>query len=144
MLGGHRTADQLVNKGFPFRAAVVCTDLNALGMQERLLELGYRVPEDFALIGFDNSITTRFSKPGLPSIDQNIMSLGYGAVELLYQQFEHIPIIQHEVIVKSSLIIQGSCGCEEGIKQETITKENSQNALILKNTLNMKWELIMV
>lgn len=126
ILGGHRAADHLVNTGFPFRAAVVCTDLNALGMQERLMELGYRVPEDFALIGFDNSLTTRFSTPGLSSIDQNIKRLGYGAVELLYNQIDHIPNTEHHILVKSRLVIRGSCGCEEGIQQA----EDESSALI--------------
>ena len=46
-------------------------------MLERLTELGYKVPQDFAMIGFDNSLITRTSKPGLSSIDQNIKGLGY-------------------------------------------------------------------
>ncbi len=133
MLGGHRAADRLIGAGFPFRAAVVCTDLNALGMLERLSELGYRVPEDFAIIGFDNSLTTRFSKPGLSSIDQNIKSLGFGAVELLYNQFAQIPIAQHDVIVESKLVIRGSCGCEEENRPDIIRGE-SPDAFISKDS----------
>jgi DNA-binding LacI/PurR family transcriptional regulator len=33
--------------GFPFKAVIVGTDLNAVGIVVRLTELGYRVPEDF-------------------------------------------------------------------------------------------------
>ncbi|MEX1029967.1 MAG: EAL domain-containing protein [Paenibacillaceae bacterium] len=125
ILGGHKAADHLVNTGFPFRAAVVCTDLNALGMLERLTELGYRVPEDFAMIGFDNSITTRYSKPGLSSVEQNVKDLGSQAVELLFKQLTQIPIAEHNVTVQSRLVIRGSCGCVEGIKQEHPSDDSS-------------------
>jgi diguanylate cyclase (GGDEF)-like protein/PAS domain S-box-containing protein len=131
ILGGHKAADHLVNAGFPFKAAVVCTDLNAFGMLERLTELGYRVPEDFALIGFDNSLTTRSSKPGLSSIDQNIKGSGFQAVELLYKQFEQIPIYQHNFIVKSNLVLRGSCGCVEEMKPE-FPSEYAPSTIITK------------
>ena len=40
VMGGRRAADLIIQAGFPFRAAIVGTDLNAVGMIERFTELG--------------------------------------------------------------------------------------------------------
>jgi diguanylate cyclase (GGDEF)-like protein/PAS domain S-box-containing protein len=138
ILGGNKAADMLVNAGFPFRAAVVCTDLNALGMLERLTELGYKLPEDFALIGFDNSITTRYSKPRISSIEQNTQDLGFHAVELLYNQLLQLPHAEHHVVVKSNLVIRGSCGCSDEAEQQEMINGSSSNAYIRKDFLEQQ------
>lgn len=64
--------------------AVFCwSDLDALQLLHQASECGLRVPEDLAIIGYDNSPTAALNQIGLASIDQNSMTLGKLAGEVL-------------------------------------------------------------
>jgi diguanylate cyclase (GGDEF)-like protein/PAS domain S-box-containing protein len=140
VMGGRRAADLIVRDGFPFRAAVVGTDLNAVGIIERLTELGYRVPEDFAMIGFDNANAGKTSLPRLSSVDQNIYRLGESAVKLLFDQFNHTPCLTNPYLVGCDLVVRASCGCVESeeIRERTIPLSDP---LITKAELEKKFEV---
>ncbi|WP_337098283.1 EAL domain-containing protein [Paenibacillus sp. YIM B09110] len=123
--GGRRAAEQIAQAGFPFRAVVVCTDMMAIGMIKRFEELGVRIPEDMAIIGFDNTIAARSQRSGLSSIDQNIAHKGQIAVELLLRQINNpagsIPSSVHRI--ECTLIARGTCGCSTHLERETTTKQ---------------------
>jgi DNA-binding LacI/PurR family transcriptional regulator len=63
-----------------------CNDLMALGAIAVIEEAGKRVPEDIAVIGFDDSIAARTSRPQLSSVRQDIVALGEAAAELMIAQ----------------------------------------------------------
>jgi diguanylate cyclase (GGDEF)-like protein len=129
IIGGRRAADQIVQSGFPFRAAVVGTDLNAVGMIERFTELGYRVPEDFAIIGFDNTKAGFTCSPKVSTVDQNLKQIGRTAVGLLFGQLNQTKVEANPFLVECNLIIRGSCGCDETthIEKEFDLNDHSQN-----------------
>ncbi|NIK80332.1 diguanylate cyclase (GGDEF)-like protein/PAS domain S-box-containing protein [Paenibacillus castaneae] len=112
MLGGRVAAQRIVDAGFPFNAAVVCTDMMAIGLIERLMELGYHVPDDFALIGFDDTATAKTSKPSISSINQNIPTAGAMAVNLVLRQMEEkAPYPPQRHLIECALVTRDSCGC---------------------------------
>ena len=47
------------------------------------LELGFRIPEDFAVIGFGDLDFTRQTAPGISSVSQNYSEIGARTAELL-------------------------------------------------------------
>ena len=49
-------------------------------------ELGYRIPEDLAIVGFDDIPTARYLHPPLTTVNQAIYEQGAKAVELLLQR----------------------------------------------------------
>jgi LacI family transcriptional regulator len=59
------------------------SDLMAVGVLDACLELGYRVPEDISIIGFDNLSFTQHIKPQLSTVAQNFYEIGNQAVNLL-------------------------------------------------------------
>ncbi len=63
-------------------------DLVAIGVLDTLVEAGLRVPEDVAVIGYDNSPLARLSRLSLSSIDQSTDILGRVAVDLLVSRIE--------------------------------------------------------
>lgn len=155
IMGGRRAADRIVQAGFPFRAAIVGTDLNAVGILERLTELGYKVPEDFAIIGFDNAIVSKTSHPRLSTVDQNIYRLGESAVNLLFDQFNSSPCKANPYLVECELIIRASCGCIEEnkvqrasllkdpyISQSQLDKKNEFDHEFSKFIMNYKFETL--
>lgn len=123
--GGRRAAEQIAEAGLPFRAAIACTDMMAIGMIKRFEELGLRVPEDIAIIGFDNTIAARYQRPGLSSIDQNIARKGKIAVDQLLRQINDGATSVSASIHKidCTLIPRGTCGCAMPSDPEAARKE---------------------
>lgn len=78
---GIKAADFLDNKDF---TAVVCSsDLIALGLMERFKELGYKIPEDISITGFDNFELSSDTNPKLTTIHQDFNKIGRDSYHLL-------------------------------------------------------------
>ena len=60
-----------------------CNDLMALGAIAAIEESGRTVPDDVAVIGFDDSIMSRTSRPQLSTVRQDIAALGEAAAQLV-------------------------------------------------------------
>jgi DNA-binding LacI/PurR family transcriptional regulator len=63
-----------------------CNDLMALGAIAAIEESGRTVPDDVAVIGFDDSIMSRTSRPQLSTVRQDIAALGEAAAQLMIAQ----------------------------------------------------------
>ncbi|WP_203938312.1 LacI family DNA-binding transcriptional regulator [Spirilliplanes yamanashiensis] len=64
-------------------AVFVASDLMASGAMQVLAEHGLRVPEDVAVIGFDDSTVARHTRPQLTSVHQPVSAMGLEMVRLL-------------------------------------------------------------
>ena len=74
--------------------AVFCgNDQIARGVADALRERGVRVPEDVALVGFDNwDVMTLAARPPLSSVDMNLHALGREAGERLLEMIAGAPV----------------------------------------------------
>lgn len=78
----------LREKNFP--GAIVCgNDDLAFGAIEALREAGKRVPQDVAVIGFDDNDRAKSFSPPLTTVRQPLVRMGEEAVEILIRQIEH-------------------------------------------------------
>jgi DNA-binding LacI/PurR family transcriptional regulator len=83
---GATAMEQLIT-AHPDLDAVFCfTDLLAVGAIKALHRLGRRVPDDVAVVGFDDIEEGRFHTPGLTSVAPDKEQIAAGAVELLVQR----------------------------------------------------------
>ncbi|GIF00553.1 LacI family DNA-binding transcriptional regulator [Paractinoplanes rishiriensis] len=87
----HRTAgagamQRLLDAGTQFDAVFGFNDTLALGALHVLLRSGRRIPEDVAVIGFDDIEETRFSMPPLTSIEPGREQIARTAVDLLAER----------------------------------------------------------
>ncbi|MBN2440616.1 MAG: substrate-binding domain-containing protein [Spirochaetales bacterium] len=100
--------------GRDVQAIVCCNDYMAAGVMLELQSRGIRIPEEFALIGFDDSIISGYLTPTISTVRQSFKSLAAKAVELLIQLLEgnSVPDIVH---VDSRFIPRRSCGCPDKI-----------------------------
>ncbi|WP_172805723.1 substrate-binding domain-containing protein [Brachybacterium sp. P6-10-X1] len=80
---GERALLELLDRGVPFDAVVGFNDELALGAQHALLARGVNIPEDVAVIGFDNSNDAVYSTPGLTSIAPAFDVIARTAVSLV-------------------------------------------------------------
>ncbi len=79
---------ELIASGVPFDAVFALNDALGLGTLRALGEAGLRVPEDVAVIGFDNIDEGRFSMPSMSSVDAGSKQIARDAVALLIERIE--------------------------------------------------------
>ncbi len=89
------------------RAIVCWSDLDAIPLLSEAHRLGIRVPQDLALIGYDNSPVAGHSMIGLASIDQDGPRLGRLAAEALFSRINGRRIAEH-MTIDPVLIVRGS------------------------------------
>ena len=85
---GAEATRELLASGLQFDALFALNDTLAVGALRALGEAGVRVPEDVAVIGFDNIDTGRFTLPSLSSVDPGRGEIARTAVEMLIERIE--------------------------------------------------------
>ncbi len=89
-------------------AIFACSDIMAQGVYEALSEAGLRIPDDVAVVGFDDLPTAMHLKPALTTIRQPLRDKGAIATGLLLDMVERkTPEAQH-VVLPTELIIRAS------------------------------------
>src|SRR5690606_20240701 len=77
---GHAVGVALVREGLP-PAVFAANDQLALGLLAAFAQAGVRVPEDVAVVGFDDEPGTAFYTPPLTTVRQDFDELGRRAVQ---------------------------------------------------------------
>ncbi|MGH9101989.1 MAG: LacI family DNA-binding transcriptional regulator [Acidimicrobiales bacterium] len=91
---------------------IVCAnDQMAIGVMHALAGAGYRVPDDVALVGFDDIFLARHLSPALTSVRQPSRQLGAAAVDALVTLVEGRPLPSRDIVLPTELRIRASCGC---------------------------------
>jgi LacI family transcriptional regulator len=97
---------------WPETTAIICSnDTQALGVLRKLKELGYRVPEDFSLVGFDDISLAQFTSPPITTIRVDRHALGRSAVELLLGRIS----VPHRPPIKSIIgvtLVERASACQ--------------------------------
>jgi LacI family transcriptional regulator len=92
-------------------AVFAASDMMAAGAIKVLREAGLRVPEDVAVVGFDDIPLASMVEPPLTTVRQPIEQLGSMAVELLVSLMENPgEETVHRVVLPTELVIRASCG----------------------------------
>lgn len=78
---GERGLYELSEKFPDVQAVFACNDQMALGLMRAARKLGKRIPEDLAVLGFDDIPESAFFFPPLTTIRQNLYQLGHMAVQ---------------------------------------------------------------
>ena len=90
----------------PFTALAAASDEMAMGAIKALQDLGYRVPHDVSVTGFDDLPFATYVNPPLTTVHQPIRSVGRVAAEMLIEQLEGKP--SRQVILPVELVIRNS------------------------------------
>ncbi|WP_327232731.1 LacI family transcriptional regulator [Streptomyces sp. NBC_01317] len=84
--GGRAAMGELLDRHPGLDAVFVASDVMAAGALTELRERGRRVPEDVAIIGFDDSIVARHTVPPLTSVNQASEDIGRTITRLLLEE----------------------------------------------------------
>ncbi|MFI1396014.1 substrate-binding domain-containing protein [Streptomyces sp. NPDC020681] len=91
------------------RAAIVHTDTDAINLLQRLLIRGYRVPEDFAIVCYDDELAELADVP-LTSIAPAKRAIGESAAKLLLRRLENPAVQSTHIELLPQLHVRESCG----------------------------------
>jgi DNA-binding LacI/PurR family transcriptional regulator len=109
---GYRAMTRLLDAPSPPTAVFVSSDELALGALDALAERGMRLPEDVAVVGFDNIAFGARTRVPLTTVDSHAHELGRVAAELLLERIETgreaEPVRR---VLAPRLVRRLSCGC---------------------------------
>ena len=86
------------------------SDLMAAGALSTLHAAGRRVPEDVAVVGFDDSILALSTQPPLSSVRQSMEVMGRELVSVLLQAIDARDPLVRRVVLGTELIVRQSSG----------------------------------
>jgi DNA-binding LacI/PurR family transcriptional regulator len=107
---GQTAMEALLALEEPPTALFAASDMVAMGALRAIRGGGLRVPEDIAVVGFDDITAARFMTPGLTTIHVPTFGLGWSAAELLIRIIEQTPPLEPQVLLNTDLVIRQSCG----------------------------------
>lgn len=110
-LWGHEAVARLWERGGPYPDGIFCgNDQIARGVVDALRERGVRVPDDVAVVGFDNwDIVAAQTRPPLTTVDMNLKTLGREAGRLVLAMSEGREVPPGVRKLPCSLVVRQSC-----------------------------------
>jgi diguanylate cyclase (GGDEF)-like protein len=108
--GGQRAFDQLLSSQVEFSAILASNDQSAIGAMLAIEKAGLKVPDDVAVIGFDNQAESLAQVPPLTTVSCPLYHSGRLLLQLLlaHIQGETIPDVTNLPV---ELAVRQSCGC---------------------------------
>ncbi|MGD8624172.1 MAG: LacI family DNA-binding transcriptional regulator [Anaerolineae bacterium] len=106
--GGHRAARQLLADSSDLTALFCYNDLVAVGALQACAELDRRVPDDLAIVGFDDIPFAALVTPPLTTCRVPRHELGARAVRLLLDRFRGEADGDREVVLRPELVVRAS------------------------------------
>jgi LacI family transcriptional regulator len=112
-MSGYLGMKMLLERGV--RAVFAASDLMADGATQAIHEAGLRVPDDIALVGFDDLPYASQMSPQLTTVRQPIQQKGAYAVNILLDMIEGVAESAQHVLLPTQLVIRESCGAVKTI-----------------------------
>lgn len=109
---GEAAMRQALDEGLRPTAVLAINDSMAIGAMRAAQGLGLRVPQDLAIVGFDDISWAELATPPLTTVRIFKEQMGVLAARRLLDllaQDESVPVI---TVVSTQLVVRRSCGCE--------------------------------
>jgi LacI family transcriptional regulator len=95
--------------------AIVCAnDQMAIGVLRTLTARGVRIPEDVAVVGFDDIFPASLADIALTTVHQPMRKVGERACERLIERIANPALRPRAELLPTELVIRSSCGCPPG------------------------------
>jgi len=91
-------------------AVFAASDVMAMGAMREAREVGLHIPDDIALVGFDDLPMATLSDVQLTTVRQPVAQFGAKAVEILIDLVENGIDPPRHIIMETELVIRESCG----------------------------------
>lgn len=113
-VSGYEAMKKILKKGKEFSAVFAGNDQMGIGAIRALLDEGYKIPEDVAVIGIDNNFPSTLVTPSLSSVNLPKYDLGFQAMHLLNERIKDpkrpttVITLETELVVRKSTSAEGS------------------------------------
>lgn len=136
MDSGREAVHKFLKNGELPQAIACANDNMAIGAMDELIRLGYQIPRDVRIVGFDNDELGEIHYLGLSTVDRNQEQIGFKALEYLLHDAQALN--ERTIQVPYSIEIRESCGCqgEMNISNECIEKRYVEKCLIMEKATN--------
>ena len=101
-------------------ALFVYSDLVALGLEKALIEEGVSVPDDVAIVGFDDIVMASYANIPLTTIRQPAQKIGRISVDVIQKRLDGTDV-GNRSILNPTLVVRESCGASK--KNPTLVKQ---------------------
>ncbi|MEE4490243.1 LacI family DNA-binding transcriptional regulator [Streptomyces sp. BE230] len=106
--GGVRAMRELLARRPDVDAVFAASDLMAAGARQVLREAGRRIPDDVALVGFDDSSVARHMDPALTSVRQPIEEMGREMTRVLLAEIAGENTERPQIVLPTELVVRDS------------------------------------
>jgi LacI family transcriptional regulator len=113
--------------GGPLPDAIVCAnDQMAIGVVRTLAARGIRIPEEVAVVGFDDIFPASLTDPPLTTVHQPMRKVGERGCDRLIERIANPSLRPRVELLPAELVLRSSCGCPPG----TVTRQQVARDLI--------------
>jgi LacI family transcriptional regulator len=106
--GGFQGARRALEAGLDFDAVFAHNDLSATGAMQAILDSGRRIPQDVAVVGFDDIPLAAHTQPPLTTVHQPLREMGEAAARTLLAHFEGSPLPNRPTVIPATFTARGS------------------------------------
>ncbi len=108
---GQQTMQRLLERPDPPTAVFGSSDVLAIGAMRAIEERGLRVPQDVAVVGYNNIDLAAWVKPALTTVTAPSYDMGVAAMTMLLDLLAGRPVKKRRVTLPTRLVVRQSCGC---------------------------------
>ncbi len=120
---GYRGVKKLLSCSNPPTAIFACNDLIAFGAMHGANEMGYRVPDNLSIIGFDDISLSSFMVPRLTTIKQPKYEIGKTAAVMLIERIKNRDLPLRTKLFNPVLTVRDSCRAVEKQDRKKLQKK---------------------
>jgi DNA-binding LacI/PurR family transcriptional regulator len=113
---GYQGARNLLSLNDPPTAIFSANDLMALGSIYAVQDAGLNVPEDMAVVGYDNRDFAQIVRPRITTVVMPVYEMGRIATQSLLEQIAEGREEAEEIKVRGELMVRDTCGADEVLK----------------------------
>jgi len=105
---GYQNGRKLLLMKKPPTAIFACNDLMAIGVIRAANELGFKVPHNLSVVGFDNVHFSKYCSPPLTTVHQAKEQMANVAVDMLIERINNPQLKTRKKVLNTRLIIRQS------------------------------------
>jgi len=118
----HRKTHELFVLPLRPQAIFAANNLVVQGVLKAIRERNLRIPQDVAVVGFDDFEMADLVQPRLTVVAQPAYALGKEAAVLLFSRMTCPSLAGETVVLPVEVVLRGSCGCEDAPQEEMFLK----------------------
>jgi DNA-binding LacI/PurR family transcriptional regulator len=109
---GYEAAQVLLDASVSPTAIFSASDVLAFGVMQAIKERGLRIPEDIALVGYNDLDIASLAEPALTTVAAPMHELGATAMFMLHRLISGKRVEERQITLPTNLVIRGTCGCQ--------------------------------